>query len=978
MFLRVLRGDNFLLIFSSFPVLRLIPCISLSRWKFAADNESIKTSDFAVGSGWAMHKHKDRIGEAVGNHRRLTLGLLAAAALVAVLGGCTRRFHRQFADRDVEAILAEKDRYPQWKIEQYHVYPDPRARFADPTNPDHPPMPPDDPAAWKLSPHPQHPGHAGVGWVEGDAYLEILHRWDEENRAKAAEEEKQAEGGAVPKRYVLTGESAISSEGEKLSPYVLKPFLLTLDQAVELGLINSREYQNFREELYEAALPVTLQRFSFAYQWAATEDAVRQWAGPLAPGGQQNNWNLSSGTSFSKLFSTGALLTFNFANTTVFNFLNFAHDTTSQSTIDLSFVQPLLQGGGRAVTLEPLTLAERNLLYSIRAFARFREQFYLSIALGTSLPGSLAAAAGAQTAIIGTPISTLAALNIASTDVSGPFRGYLPTLFRELDMAVDKKYVRDLEKALVLYEGFQEGGEVSPLQVAQVQSTLLNARNTVLNDLQFVTNALDQLKLQLGLPANTPLLLDDSPGRPITRQLDRYYQIAEEADTASKFVEQESELTPAQYRSFLLKVFTTDPLVQGTTFRKKIVTSWKTWAKETDKGLRDRQRSLAKLRQKLLDLKTDLEMKKQTLPAEQVRQLNEADFESDVGNLEEVLRRYESRPWEKLKEALRAQTRTYLFRVVARSAEIVLTWARNERREQVFQLWPELPGAPLEDLDLLTADVEQAQLVAVQAALRNRWDLMNAQAQVVDAWRQLAVAANALQGVFNLQYNLISQTPPSGLHAFAFSSAATNQTLALNVQLPLNRMIQRNNYRIALINYQVARRSLMSLEDNIATQVRFDVRQLHLFAENYKIQQKVLDSLYSQVESALEVLIAPPEPPAAGAATAPGAASTASGAANAAALTSQYLGALNGLNGAQTKMYDIWLSYLATRMQLYLDLELMSLNNRGVWTDEFATRAAQSRAAPGTSGPTQPGLGAPAEPLPPPRLLPPPQAAAME
>ncbi len=52
----------------------------------------------------------------------------------------------------------------------------------------------------------------------------------------------------------------------------------------------------------------------------------------------------------------------------------------------------------------------------------------------------------------------------------------------------------------------------------------------------------------------------------------------------------------------------------------------------------------------------------------------------------------------------------------------------------------------------------------------------------------------------------------------------------------------------------------MSLEDNIAAQVRFDVRQLHLFAENYKIQQKVLESLYSQVENSLEVIVAPVDP----------------------------------------------------------------------------------------------------------------------
>ena len=89
------------------------------------------------------------------------------AGLCAATGGCTRPFYRKQADKEVNEVLAEKDRYPLWKIEQFHVYPDPRARFADPTDPDHPPMPPDDPAAWALSPHPQKPGKCGVATVGG-------------------------------------------------------------------------------------------------------------------------------------------------------------------------------------------------------------------------------------------------------------------------------------------------------------------------------------------------------------------------------------------------------------------------------------------------------------------------------------------------------------------------------------------------------------------------------------------------------------------------------------------------------------------------------------------------------------------------------------------------------------------------------------------------------------------------------------------
>src|SRR6516165_2053792 len=113
---------------------------------------------------------------------RPALHAALGAGLIAQSVGCTRPFYRKRADNEVAEILAQKDKYPAWKIENWHVYPDPRARFGDPTNPDRPPMPPDDDSAYKLSPHPQNPGHAGVGRIEGTGYLEMIKTWDSANR----------------------------------------------------------------------------------------------------------------------------------------------------------------------------------------------------------------------------------------------------------------------------------------------------------------------------------------------------------------------------------------------------------------------------------------------------------------------------------------------------------------------------------------------------------------------------------------------------------------------------------------------------------------------------------------------------------------------------------------------------------------------------------------------------------------------------
>src|SRR5207248_11111884 len=105
---------------------------------------------------------------------------MALLVLASLLPGCGRTFFRNQADREVAEVLKEKDVSPAWTIQNFHVYPDPLARFADSTKPDRPPMPPDDPGAWLLAPNPQRP--KAVALVQGTGYLELLAAWDRENR----------------------------------------------------------------------------------------------------------------------------------------------------------------------------------------------------------------------------------------------------------------------------------------------------------------------------------------------------------------------------------------------------------------------------------------------------------------------------------------------------------------------------------------------------------------------------------------------------------------------------------------------------------------------------------------------------------------------------------------------------------------------------------------------------------------------------
>jgi outer membrane protein TolC len=944
---------------------------------------------------------------------RVALCLVLCAGFCLGFVGCTRKFFRQQADREVSAVLQEKDKYPAWKIEQYHVYPDPRARFADPTNPDRPPMPPDDPAAYDLSPNPQKPGKAGIGVAKGLGYLDLLAQWDEENRAALAAELASAPAALSP----IAGDSGapamsdysriiLSKDPKEGEPHA---YILNLEQAAELGMINSREFQDRREDLYLTALPVTLERFAFSAQFFAAEQTLREWAGRETTGGNHNSWSFNSGTGFTKLFSTGALLLFQFANQTVVEMSRpvGVRATTSQSTLSLDLIQPLLRGGGRAVTLEPLTQAERNLFYQIRSYARFRKEFFVAIAgggggsisggvfvprnvianptftpgsgFGSSgiLPGQLPAVTTINEGLQERP-GAAGRINLQAA-IPAPVSGYLGTLLQFVQIDIDRANIANLQKFIRLFEGFKEGGDVSQLQVDQVEQQLLQGRSSLLTDEQQYLDSMDQFKLQLGLPTDTAVTIDERPMQPLIRQFRRFEQVLAEFDAVGK--EAANFADPAQvgkFRSELTRLATTAPLVKGTSFPKKFPARWKVWSDLSADDLKKRLKDLTEERQKLLDKQIDLEKAGKPFPPADRQRLVELEYDIDLGSFEQSLRAYEGQPWKTENNPARQRQQQILsFRLVVNAFVLVMGEARAERIDQIRELWPKVPALLVDGKDLLEGDLDEAQALAGRTALANRLDLLNVRAQLVDAWRQIAVFANALLGTLNVEYHLTTQTPAGQAMPLDFSGSRTRHELALNTQLPLVRFSERNNYRASLIAYQRERRALMEAEDLALQSVRGEIRQLRVLAENYKIQQRQVELAYMTVENSLDVFQAPPAPPQPNA-------PPPDTAARAATLTQQLLNAQRSLPLAQNSLLTVWTNYVNARFQLYRDLELLPLDNRGVWIDEPPTsqpaanepgrnadldiqRTGVEFSLPGNQAGPLPGPGSPYHAFPPPK-----------
>jgi hypothetical protein len=551
-------------------------------------------------------------------------------------------------------------------------------------------------------------------------------------------------------------------------------------------------------------------------------------------------------------------------------------------------------------------------------------------------------------------------------------QGVLGTIQDWAVLTNNYKNVRSLQNFLDRFHTFQEGGLVNPVQVGQVEQTLLQSIEGVLTAHATYRVDYDEVKTQIGIPITVPLVFDDSLYRPIFRQLYRYETLATEyqaAIDANLALNRPEDLK--QLRARLHQQLRDAAISRGTQSLQAIERLWAEWEKlpnqpPLQKPLNNRLRQLLEERRKLLDLNEAYAAKNQPLPEKDARRLDELELDIDVGKLERTLRGFEATL------AKVGGQPIVTFRMVHRDFVTLFEWAYKEQEDKIRESWPALPPYCVNGVDILSADEDVALDTVARTALTNRVDLMNVRGELVDAWRKIAVTANSLLGTVNVQYHLDASTPAELAQPFDFSASRSRHELLFNLQPPLVRRAERNNYRSTLIAYQQMRRTLMGYEDNILYGVRFQLRSLRAVANNYqRIQRRAIELAYRQVGLALEAFNAPQIP------TGPekipglvgGPVQTSAG--DPAALTNQLLTAQSNLVRAQNDLYTQWNGYLTTRLNQYRDLGLMPLDARGVWIDDVANCDCQP------SVPGQPGPGPerpsrePPDQLPEPRPVPP-------
>jgi outer membrane protein TolC len=239
------------------------------------------------------------------------------------------------------------------------------------------------------------------------------------------------------------------------------PGVLTLPQAVALATAHNRGYQTQREALYIKALDLRLTRHEFE----------TQFFGGLSGGYNADRNDEAVGTEasigFRRLLAGGARISTEVALAWV-DVLGGNLRGGLASILSATVTQPLLRGSERAIVMEGLTQAERDTLYQVRSFNRFRKTFVVSI--------------------------------IAQ---------YYTVLQRLEDANNARSNYATLAWLLERVEKLATAGRLPMLELDEVRQEILQAANLYSRAERQYRQAVDEFKLTLSLSAGAELRLDE-------------------------------------------------------------------------------------------------------------------------------------------------------------------------------------------------------------------------------------------------------------------------------------------------------------------------------------------------------------------------------------------------------------------------------------------------------------------------------------
>ncbi len=672
--------------------------------------------------------------------------------------GCSRAFYRKQADSQTYEILDQKTEDPRWWLPRINIKPDPRSRFYDPENPDCPPLPPGDPAARLI-----------MDCTSGIRGAKLWRRLPQSNFIENPD-------------WTYFFEEPLDG-GQGQLPSIEN---LTLAQSVDLSLIQSREYQTQLENLYLAALNLTFERYRF--QVRPLGFFGEPGSGIFYEHQPDGASNLRLGTThlgISRLFPAGAQFIAEFVNDTLWLFSG-PNGSTSASTLSFSLVQPLMRGAWREVVLEDLTQSERNVLYAVRNFARFRKQFFVATITGGQV-------AGLQRFLRG--------FEFLAGGSSAPSIGFYPVLL-QLQQLRNRQYI--VRTLVYIIDDLIAAG-ADELDIASLKSTLADTRGDLFRDERVYFDRLDQYKVQLGLPPDMTVTLSDTLLEPFEFVDPTLLQLEDGLRALGRRArdpQQDQQKIRDDFGAFMVDAMEASKMVLSDL--SALVDDLPAYLEGLTEDEQEELKGI--LEEESIRLK---DARNQV--SELIKQLSEieeqqpADDKRDQPTIGELIRK---------------------SLVAIRQLSVVQTIVRVEM----------IPVNPY------NADMAGA----VDAAVANRLDLMNRRAQVVDARRNIEVFADLLEAEVNLIGDAAVRTKPllddgnpdNGNRPLDFRAKESEFAVGLQFDTPLDRVAERNEFRASQIAYEQARRGYVGAEDNIKLEVRQSVRTLEQLTNSLLERQR--------------------------------------------------------------------------------------------------------------------------------------------
>jgi len=289
--------------------------------------------------------------------------------------------------------------------------------------------------------------------ADEEVYNIIESKWQEDFGNKA----NYTISDAPPEANDLQIEKTIPTEPVRLA------------HAVAIATEYNRGYQSQKESLYLATLDLTLTRHKYAPQWFGTIDG-RYAKSTDSTGTESEDTSIRSSVGFeqSHLLAGGTLISTSLAVNWV-RFLTGDPRTSLGSVISATAAVPLLGAGAGKVELEQLTQAEREVLYRIRSFNRYRKIFVVSI-------------------------------------INDYYR-----VLQQRDRVTNEKnnYERTVENQNSL-EMRAEAGRISGSSVDESQQNVLRAEDSYVASVQRYEQLLDEFKIILALPTDANITLDQN------------------------------------------------------------------------------------------------------------------------------------------------------------------------------------------------------------------------------------------------------------------------------------------------------------------------------------------------------------------------------------------------------------------------------------------------------------------------------------